>query len=282
MHDLILAKINDLHEKLYSRARLFADDTAACRTIFSDHDQDQLQQDLHHLADWEKSWDMKFYPAKCQSLPITRSRNPLCHSCELHGHILDTVQSAKYLGITIHRQLNWDKHTNNTCNKANKTLGFLRRNLKISNSSIKDRSYKAFVRPRLEYASSVWDPHTQRNTNKAEIVQRRTARFVLSRYRNTSSVNIMLDVSDWYTLQRGRQISRLSGLVHCPSLKSKLAPLPSRQRRGHDRQFKLIPARTQYGSTSFLPRTTKDWRCLPKEVVEAITLDTFVSRASFL
>ena len=88
-------------------------------------------------------------------------------------------------------------------------------------------------------------------------MQRRTARFVLSRYRNTSSVNIMLDVSDWSTLQRRRQISRLSGLVHCPGLKSKLAPLPSRQRRGHNRQFKLIPARTQYRSTSFLPRTTK-------------------------
>ena len=83
--------------------------------------QDDLQ-DLHLPADWEKSWDVEFYPAKCQTLPIIRSRNPLRHSYELHGHILDTVQSAKYLGITIHRQLNWDQHINN--NKANKTLGF--------------------------------------------------------------------------------------------------------------------------------------------------------------
>ena len=101
---------------------------------------------------------MEFHPAKCQSLPITRSRNPLRYPYELHGHIFDTVQSAKYLGITIHRELNWDQHINNICNKANKTLGFLGRNLKISNSSIKERAYKAFVRPTLEYASSVWDP----------------------------------------------------------------------------------------------------------------------------
>ena len=120
MHDLFLPWITDLREKLTARARLFADDTAACRTIFSDRDQDQLQQDLHHLADWEKSWDVEFYPAKCQSLPVTRSRNPLRHSSERQGHILDTVQSAKHLGITIHRQLNWDKHINNICNKANK------------------------------------------------------------------------------------------------------------------------------------------------------------------
>ena len=59
----------------------------------------------------------------------------------------------------------------------------------------------------------------------------------------------------------------------------KLVPLPPCQHRGHDRQFKLIQARTQYRSSSFLLRTIKDWNCLPKEVVEAATL---VSRASSL
>ena len=69
-----------------------------------------------------------------------------------------TVSSAKYLGITIQQDMNWDNHINNVANKANRTLGFLRRNLKISSSAIKDRAYKAFVRSILEYASSVWDP----------------------------------------------------------------------------------------------------------------------------
>ena len=157
--------------------------------ISSVHDQDWLQQDLHHLADWEKNWDMEFHPAKC-------------HSCVLHGHILDTVQSAKYVGITIHRELNWDQHINNICNKANKTLRFLRRNLKISNSSIKERAYKAVVQPMLKYASSFWDPHTQKNISRDEAVQRRAAHFVLNRYRNTSSVNSILEALDWPTLER--------------------------------------------------------------------------------
>ena len=103
---LFLAYINDISEKLTARARLSADDTPACRMIFSNHDQYQLRQDLHHLADWEKSWDMEFHPAKCQTLPVTGSRSLQRHSYELHGHVLDTVPSAKYLGITIHRELN--------------------------------------------------------------------------------------------------------------------------------------------------------------------------------
>ena len=59
--------------------------------------------------------------------------------------------------------------------KANRTLGFLRRNLKIGSKSIKERTYKALVRPVLEYASTVWDPYTEENIKKIESVQRRAA-----------------------------------------------------------------------------------------------------------
>ena len=65
--------------------------------------------------------------------------------------------------------MDWDNHINNVANKASRTLGFLWHNQKISSSAIKDRAYnnyKAFVRSILEYASSVWDPYTQKNTDK--------------------------------------------------------------------------------------------------------------------
>ena len=49
------------------------------------------------------------------------------------------------------------------CAKANKMLGFLRQNLKIGSWKVKERAYyyKAMIRPILEYAYSVWDPHTK-------------------------------------------------------------------------------------------------------------------------
>ncbi|KAL8615229.1 hypothetical protein ACOMHN_050270 [Nucella lapillus] len=67
--------------------------------------------------------------------------------------MLETVKAVKYLGVTIQGDLCWDDHINNIVSKANKTLGFLRRNLKISSRSVKEQAYKAFVRPILEYAS---------------------------------------------------------------------------------------------------------------------------------
>ena len=224
----------------------------------------------------------------CQS---PRYRSPLDYSYELHGHTLDSVSSAKYLGITIQQDMDWDNHINNVVNKASRMLGFLWRNQKISSSAIKDRAYKAFVRPILEYASSARDPYTQKSIDKLEAVQRRAAPFVLNRYHNTSSVNLMLDSLGWPSLEQRRKTSRLgvmfkicNGLVQCPIIKTKLVPPPPhhtlRQRRTHCQQLSLITTRTQYRGGSFLPRTIRDWNSLSIDAVEVTTVDTFVSRAS--
>ena len=44
-----------------------------------------------------------------------------------------------------------------TC-KANRTLGFLRRNLYSWPQEVKEAAYKGLMRPVLDYGSSLWDP----------------------------------------------------------------------------------------------------------------------------
>ena len=280
---LFLAYINDLPEQLTSLTRLFADDTAVYRLSASENDQSQLQEDLRRLEVWEKSWDMEFHPGKCTTLPVTRSATPKNTEYQLHGHTLATVNSAKYLGVTLTRDLSWDTHINNICQKANKTLGFLRRNLKISSSKIKETAYKTFVRPILEYACTVWDPSGQNNINRLEAVQRRAARFVVNRYHNTSSVSCMIDKLQWPSLKHRRKVARLTMLRKILdeeaafSMKN-IKAAPPRRRRGHSRQLVQIQCRTDYRKYSFLPNTIREWNCLPSSAVEAATLDSFKSR----
>ena len=70
--------------------------------------------------------------------------------------------------------------------------------------------YFALVRPLLEYASSVWDPHTTADIHKIEMVQRRAARFVIGNYRQTSgTVTNILQQLNWPTLEQRRKESRL-------------------------------------------------------------------------
>ena len=121
-----------------------------------------LQNDLTNLGEWEQKWHMDFHPDKCQVLTISRKRNPVRYEYVLHGHKLQHVDSAKYLGVTMTSDFSWNKHADNVVNKAKGTLGFLRRNLQISISfpSLKTTAYTSLVRPVLEYASTVWDPYT--------------------------------------------------------------------------------------------------------------------------
>jgi hypothetical protein len=152
---------------------------------------------------------MKFNPDKCNVLKVFNRKKPINTTYRLHGHTLEKVTTAKYLGVNIQNNLKWDSHINQITDKANRTLGFLRRNLKVSSTKIKTQTYLGLVRPQLENASSVWDPHTQVNINKLERIQRRAARYVTSRHRNTSSVSSMLEGLEWRTLQDRRKITRL-------------------------------------------------------------------------
>jgi myo-inositol-hexaphosphate 3-phosphohydrolase len=64
---------------------------------------------------------MAFHPDKCNVLTISRNKTPVKFNYCLHGHVLESVDKAKYLGVTISEDLKWESHINNICGKANKT-----------------------------------------------------------------------------------------------------------------------------------------------------------------
>ena len=161
---LFLLNINDLPIDIESKIRLFADDTLCSNTIKHKEDQKMLQKDLDSLTTWEKPWSMSFHPQKCYTLSTTRKKEKIEPSYHLHGHNLQNVSTAKYLGVNIQDNLDWGLHIQTITNKAIKTLCFLRRNLKIGNKKTKETAYKAFVRPILEYSTTVWDPHSANNS----------------------------------------------------------------------------------------------------------------------
>ena len=94
------------------------------------------------------------------------------------GQPITSVTQHKYLGVELDSKLTWNEHISAITGKVNSSLGFLRRNLYNCPEQIKTQAYNSLVRPLLEYACSVWDPHTQKNVQSIEKVQRRPARFV--------------------------------------------------------------------------------------------------------
>ena len=146
---LFLYYINDIPEHVQSKVRFFADDTIMYLTVKSSNDALCLQKDLNTLAEWEVKLQMAFHPEKCQVISISRRRKVLHHNYILHGHSLSHVDSAKYLGVTINKDLSWNKHIHYVALKANNTLSFLKRNLQINNASLKTTAYQTLVQPQI-------------------------------------------------------------------------------------------------------------------------------------
>ena len=273
---LFLHYINDLPEGIRSTVRLFADDTIMYLTIANQTNAESLQADLDRLGKWEHLWQMEFHPGKCKVLTVTNKKTPIQYTYTLHGQILEHVPEAQYLGMTFKKDLNWNQHINNNTQKANRALGFLRRNLRINSIHVKQQAYFTYVRPIVEYASTVWDPYRAYQQHQIEMVQRRAARFVCNRYRRTSSVGDMLLGLQWESLQERRRVARLvmfykmqTGLVAThPSYF--LIPRPENPIKY------LIPhSRIDSHLHSFFPSTARGWNRLSVIATQAQSLEVF-------
>ena len=138
---------------------------------------------------------MEFNPSKCQVIKVTASRTPLQTQYILHGQVLEAVSSARYLGVDISSNLSWNTHVNRITSNANRSLRFIKRNIKTKSPQIREAAYQSLVRPRLEYASSAWDPNTKENKGKLETVQ-----WTLNDYASTTSITSLMAQLGWQTL----------------------------------------------------------------------------------
>ena len=127
---------------------------------------------------------------------------------QIHQTTLRSTDQA----VTITTDLSWKCHIDNVSKKVNSTMAFLRRNILSSPRDAKAKSYKTYVRPIVEYASSVWSPATDCHINQLERVHRRAALFVCNDYTRQSSVSEMISSLGWDTLQKRRDNARTTML----------------------------------------------------------------------
>ena len=265
---LFLLFINDLPNRVTSNIRLYADDITIYRTIYSNEDILQLQKDLDNLSKWASDWFMTFNVSKCEHLVITKMHSPISSEYKISGCNINKVTSAKYLGVTINHDLSWGNNIGIISCKTSAVFGFLQRNLRQCSSSIKSLAYLTYVRPILEYASTVWAPYTKNHIMSLEKVQRRAARFVCNNYSMYDSLSSMLDILNWPSLEdRRRQAKcimfyKIINNIASVNIHQYLQPSSSRT-RGHDSKFIQLQTRVNVFRHSFLSSTIRLWNSLP-------------------
>ena len=136
-------------------------------------------------------------------------------------------------------------------------------------------AYKELVRPILEYASPVWDPHGIVVQEELEKIQNRATGFLTGDYSfETGSISSILEQLGWESFHKRCKGSKLillfKGLkgrasIPCDDLQSS----NRRSRNQHPVAFQVPYARTDIYKYSFFPVTIKDWNALPASIISS-------------
>ena len=177
------------------------------RVIGSDENCVSLQSDLDVLQKWADDWQMRFNALKCQHISFGSEQVQINFDYMIGNEIIKQVDSIKYLGVIIDKKITWSQQVDKTALKANRARDFLYCNIKHCSPDIKNRCYKMFIQPILDYASIIWSPYYDKHIKKLEAVQQHMACFVCNEYGPVSITRLLENLS-WPMLQQRRTCNR--------------------------------------------------------------------------
>ena len=138
------------------------------------------------------------------------------------------------------------------------------------------------VRPLLEYASTVWNPHANRDTETIEKVQCQAARFVKHEYRGCTSSQDLVNQLGWDSLESRRLLAQVTLFY---KIKHNLVDLgfpPSIQPAPRSStQHALLQLHQNILAYSYSPfvRTVRVWNKLLSGTVQTKNVESFKSLA---
>ena len=92
---------------------------------------------------------------------------------------MERVNAYKDLGLFTASNLSLNQHLDKITAQANRVLGLVKRTCRdLKDIDTMNTLYCSLVRPLLEYSCETWNPHTKRNIDKLEAVQRRATRWI--------------------------------------------------------------------------------------------------------
>jgi hypothetical protein len=141
-----LLYVNDFPDAVKTNnIAMFADDTKTYQEIKSVDDVASLQDDLDRL---DACSSLAFNGEKCKTQRITRKVNIVQQLIVSKVKTLNLVNAECDLEVWISNNLTWNKHVYEQTARANKLLGYIKRNTSfIKLSAVRRSIYLALVRP---------------------------------------------------------------------------------------------------------------------------------------
>ena len=283
---LFLIYINDLPGivlNFTSRINLFADDVLLYHVITSAADYSILQDMICRIEQWSSTNYLYLHPSKCKYMTVSRKKSPSLPTepLQLLGSELERVDCYRYLGVLLTSDLSWSPHVTNICTKARRVLGLLYRRFygSTSQESLK-QLYLSLVRPHMEYACQVWDPHLAGDKKAIECVQKFALKLATAKW--DKSYDELLDLADLKPLE-DRRVELKLGLLY--KILNDLCffpdgPLKFRNhwssRTAHHKQLSIPFAHSNSYFYSFFPHTSSIWNTLDSKCVSSNSYSCFM------
>jgi hypothetical protein len=245
----------------------------------------QLQEDLDSIHLWSVDWQLNLSKEKCKVLKVSRfvGSNTVFFPYKLGGLELEYVSEIRDLGIIINSPFSFSSHFREITISANRAANSIHRCFSIKSPKFLIEMFCTYVRPKLEYASSCWNPYLFKDIRLIESVQRRFTKRIPGL--KSLSYCDRLEFLELPLLECRRLIldlvlfyKILSGSVKTDLIKF-ISPSNSKC-RGHKRKIVPLFAKTELFKNSFLPRMIEIWNDLPAEIVSASSVTAFQTALS--